>query len=431
MSGFAKVCAWALLAAFPVVAQTPYPLKNLKIEGNRRIPVQKIAAVSGLKLGALVTKADFDQARTRLMATGAFENVGYEYKPSADKTGFDATIEVTEVEQIFPYRFEDLPVRADTLRAALRKQEPILGDEIPATKEVIARYVNAIQQLVGSKVKVTGQINSDIPGKLMIVFRPNTPRDQVAEVKFAGNQVLPSALLVRTLAEEAVGTAYSEVTMRTLLDSSVRPLYEARGRLRVTFPRIETKASMLSEGVAVIVTVDEGPSYSLGEVSFSGVSPAELPEVRKAANLQSKDIADFDEIKAGMDRVLARYRSKGYLRASEQTRRQIDDASHRVNITAVIDAGPQFTMGKLEILGLDLTSEPTIRKMWKLTAGTPFEAGYPDAFLDDIRKQDLFDNLGKTRSETTVDEKTRGVDVKLYFSSAAPDSGKDRRKKGN
>ena len=33
-------------------------------------------AVSGLKIGASVTKADFDGARNRLLETGAFENVG-------------------------------------------------------------------------------------------------------------------------------------------------------------------------------------------------------------------------------------------------------------------------------------------------------------------------------------------------------------------
>ena len=50
--------------------------------------------------------------------------------------------EVAEVDQLFPYRFEELPLADDELRAALRKQEPILGDQIPATQEVMDRYVD-------------------------------------------------------------------------------------------------------------------------------------------------------------------------------------------------------------------------------------------------------------------------------------------------
>src|SRR6185437_1449067 len=146
---FGLILATGLWLLAPCFAQT-YPLESLKIQGNAHIPTEKIIAVSGLKIGAPVAKADFDQARTRLLATGAFESAGYEYKPSADKRGYDATIEVTEVPQFFPYRFEDLPVPDATIRAALRRQEPVFGDEIPATDQVLGRYTKAVQQLVGN-----------------------------------------------------------------------------------------------------------------------------------------------------------------------------------------------------------------------------------------------------------------------------------------
>ena len=60
-----------------------FPLETLRVQGNQRITAEKIMAVSGLKIGAPVVKADFDAARNRLLATGAFESVGYEFKPSA------------------------------------------------------------------------------------------------------------------------------------------------------------------------------------------------------------------------------------------------------------------------------------------------------------------------------------------------------------
>ena len=419
----------ALLTVLAAPAQQIFPLETLKIVGNRRLAAEKIIAVSGLTIGAPVVKADFDRARQRLLSTGAFETVAYEFKPGAAKTGYDAVIDVAEVDQVFPYRFEDLPVSEDALRAALRAQEPILGDQIPATKEVIERYLRAIQQQVGSKLKITGTLNSDLPGQLMIVFRPDARRDQVAEVKFANNDVLPAALLVRTLAEVAIGTTFSETTLRVLLDSSIRPLYEARGRIRVAFSKIEARPSMLVDGVVVTVIVNEGPSYSLGEVKFSGVDPGDLPELQKIANVQAKDIVNFDQLKAGLDRILARYRNKGYLHVTGRLERDIDDQGHQVNVTEAIDPGPQFTMGALEIAGLDLTSEPEIRKVWELKPGSPFRPDYPDAFLNDIRAQGVFDNLGKTRAETNINEKTHVVDVKLYFAGAATEDDKQRRRK--
>ena len=48
----------------------------------------------------------------------------------------------------------------DALRAALKKQEPLLGDNIPATPQVLNRYNAAIRQFFDGKVEATGELNS-------------------------------------------------------------------------------------------------------------------------------------------------------------------------------------------------------------------------------------------------------------------------------
>ncbi|MGH9559293.1 MAG: POTRA domain-containing protein [Bryobacteraceae bacterium] len=405
----------------PCFAQS-FPLESLAIHGNSRIASGKIAAVSGLKIGTPVTKANFDNARTRLLATGAFLSVGYEFKPAADKQGYDATIEVAEVPQFFPYRFEDLPVPDEKLRAALRQQEPIFDDEIPATDEVLKRYASVIQQIVDGKEKVTGKLNSDVPGKLTIVFGTNQPRPNIAEVHFIGNQVLPEAVLMKTLSGVAIGTPYTDTRVRLLLDSSIRPLYEARGRIRVSFPKIAAEPANNIDGVSITVTVEEGPSYDLGPVGFTGVARADVGELRRLGKFQTGDIANFDQVNAGLDRIYHEYRGRGYLKASGQVTRGIDDKAHTVALSIALDPGARYTMGNLDIKGLDIESEPEIRKIWGLKTGAAFDPEYPDVFLKGVRDQGLFDNLGKTRAEMHINESSRTVDVTLYFSGAANSS---------
>src|SRR5271169_1018637 len=150
-------------------APAVFPLEALRVEGNQKLTVEKILSVAALKIGEPVIRTDFDQARKRLMATGAFQSVAYEFKPSADAKGVDGVLRVVEVEYWFPYRFEDLPASEEALRAMLRKQELILGDRIPATKEVITRYTAAIEEFLNAKVEVTGKVISDVPGQPAIV----------------------------------------------------------------------------------------------------------------------------------------------------------------------------------------------------------------------------------------------------------------------
>jgi hypothetical protein len=50
--------------------------------------------------------------------------------------------------------------------------------------------------------------------------------------------------------------------------------------------------------------------------------------------------------------------------------------------------------------------------------------------LNRLRAEQVFDNLGKTRAESNIDEDTHTVDVTLFFSgAAAPAKGKEGKRR--
>jgi len=418
-------------AAEPAPAQiATYPLESLKVTGNRQIPVARIIAASGLKVGLNVDKSDFDGARDRLVATGAFENVGYEYKPNASGSGYDAVLEVVEVAPLFAYRFEDLPASDEVLRAALHKQAPIFDDRIPATPAMLERFAKLVQQSAPGIAAVTGKVTLDPPATV-IVFRPPGSPTNVAEVRFTGNEVLPSSVLTRTLSAVAVGVPYTERGFRQILDASVRALYDARGRIRVEFPQVTTEKADKVEGLVVTTAIKEGPVYKLGSVRLLGVAANQTAEMEKAANWQKGDIANFDDIQEGLERVRVRFRENGYLDVKGRADRDVHDAELAVDVTVTMAPGALYKMGKLAINGLDIISEPVIRKMWQIPEGRAFQPGYPESFLARVNEEGMFDNLGKTRAETNINQESHIVDVTLFFAGAGPvnkdKEGKERR----
>jgi outer membrane protein insertion porin family len=429
-----RVCAALAALALPLSAQAvdpaedkiAHPLESLRIAGNRAIPTEKILAVCGLKTGQKVTRADFDLARQRLDATGAFVTVGYEYKPSGGTagtasgtagpaSGYDAVIEVHEIDNIYPYRFEDLPKTDDVLREALRAQEPLWSDEIPVA--AIERYVDAITQQ-GVGIAVTARMQPAPQGGLAIVFRPAATLPNIAEVDFEGNDVLPTATLLRAINAVAIGIPYTEKALRERLDAAIRPLYDARGRIRVAFPKLAVEQARKLDGVDVTVTVEEGPVYTLGDVNFTGLADSEVADLLRSADLRTRDAANFDDVRAAVERIEKKYRDGGYLHVSSHVDRDVHDAEHTVNVTVALDLGAQYRFGKLEIKGLDLLSEPEIRKAWGQMEGRPYQPGYADAFLDRLRAEKVFDNLGKTLAEPHVDESSKVVDITLTFNGA-------------
>lgn len=420
------VCFTALTFA---QERADFPLDSVRIVGNEAIPAERIIAASGLKIGAPITRPDFNAARDRLLATGAFESVGFTYKASAGDHGFDATFQVTETEPLYHYRFEELPAADAALRDALSKQEPVFTDAIPPTPQVMNRYSSALARFLGNGAQVIGEVNSDVPGELMIVFRPMGTRLNISEVNFKGNTVLPTADLWRIVNPVAVGSPYSEPLFRQMLDNSIRHAYEERGRIRVAFPKIETTKSTDNDGIDVTVTVEEGDQYKLGEVDYKGIDARQATALNKLGNWTKGEAFNAADIETGLGRIRKSYREDGYLRIETPVTRNIQDATKTVDLTITIQPGERFSMGKLTIVGLDILSEPTIRKLWRMNPGDPYKENYADEFLAMIRAEGYFDNLARTGAEALLNETAHTADVTLTFLGAKAAAEADRRKR--
>src|SRR5690242_175615 len=153
-----------------------WPIERLVVEGNRNYAADQVLAVAGLKVGEMAGKEEFDAARDRLVASGAFETVGYKFEPGPNQKGYVATFQVTEVEPAYPVRFEALGVPAAELAQVLRAKDPLFSvKKMPATKAVLDRYVAWIQEYAaskGSSEKLAARLTPVGTGEFEIVFRP-------------------------------------------------------------------------------------------------------------------------------------------------------------------------------------------------------------------------------------------------------------------
>jgi outer membrane protein assembly factor BamA len=101
-------------------------------------------------------------------------------------------------------------------------------------------------------------------------------------------------------------------------------------------------------------------------------------------------------------------------------RRTIDDDKRIVALTLWVEAGTQFTMRKLTIVGLDLDGEAEINRIWTMKPGKPFNPDYPDLFLKTVKEEGLFDNLAKTKADVKINDQDHTADVTLTFGGGAP-----------
>jgi outer membrane protein insertion porin family len=406
-------------------AAVRFPIESIRVTGSKLYAEADIVKLLGLKVGDPIDEKAFDEAQRRLLEHGAFSGVSYLYQPAPGGKGYVVSFEVSDAEQVLPFRFDErLQIDEAAVRKKLASLDPLFRDRIPGVDAVMERYRRAVEEFGG--VPVQAKVASDGPDELFVLFYPKGAPPVVAGTFFQGNQVIPAAELQNTLNGVAVGVEYRERRFRELLDTQIRPLYEARGRLGVQFPKIETVADPAVKGLRVTVTVEEGPSYSFGEIAVSGTGSLD-EELARASGLKSGEVANMAAAAAAQERVHALLRRQGHMNVSSKIERRVDEDKRVVDVTFVVTPGARYTFGKLFLKGLDIHGEHAVRRMWNMKPEQPFNAEYPEYFLNRLREDGVFDNLQSARAELKPDHRALTVDVTLIFNEKRPEVLKPRR----
>src|SRR3984893_11693956 len=109
------ISAWAQTAP-PAVATAA--LREIRADGLKSLPEPQIAALTGLQIGAQVGKDDLQAAADKLVQSGLFAKVRYNFQSLTD--GVAVIFHVEEAPRV-PAYFDNLPWFADSeLNDAIR-----------------------------------------------------------------------------------------------------------------------------------------------------------------------------------------------------------------------------------------------------------------------------------------------------------------------
>ena len=414
----------------PAVHPPPGVIHAVIIQGNKTYSTAEIVKAVGLKIGETASPAAFKSAQNRLLATDLFSNVDYQFRWTGSKPAqYYVTYVVTEYGQLYPLRFEELGVSERELKQYLRAHIELYNDSIPATDAVIRRYSSAAQEFVSQTkpaLKVKGFVSSDDPQNPTVLIRPDTPLPRISGMTVEGNKAIDTAILQRSLNDVAIGQRLSDANIHQILNATVKSLYMAKGYVAVTFPKIETEKAKQNDGYLVHVQVQEGPVFHFGSSAFRGgnFTPDDIRPLMHYSKGETFDGTKAETLRRTLVETLHR---QGHLDAKIDLSRQEDDKNLAVNLIYAIAPGPLYTFQTLEVHGLDIESEPEIRKLWAPKPGKPFNPDYPEFFLSKVRDMSMFDNLGTTHSTFQADDATHAVTVKLYFKGAAAEAEKKKQ----
>ena len=212
------------------------------------------------------------------------------------------------------------------------------------------------------------------------------PKVVIDEVRFDGPIHLPDSVVNAAIAEanDAELDATSETWANQFAEAGIRAAWQDRGYFKVTVKPGEVESlggDSHEQHFRVIVHIDEGLQYHLGDLTFADAKAFSPGELRDVIPLREGEIFDISKIRGGIEALTKTYAAIGFIDFTAVPRTEIDDKLQRISLTLELDEQKQYRIEDVNVIGLDQTLEGVLRS--QLVPGEVFNP----AVIDDFVKQ--------------------------------------------
>jgi len=402
-------------------------LREVKSDGQKILTEAQIAALSGLQAGAQVGREDLQKAADKLVTSGLFATVKYDFKTRNEELTIN--FHVTESPRL-PVYYDNFPWFGDSeLNDAIRGQLPFFDGTLPEGGDVVDTAANSVKQLLAAhkmELPVQHQVAANPLGDGNIQqFSVEGAELKIANLGFSDASLAGNPAVQQHLSE-IVGKPYSRTMIDLFLWEQIRPIYLKQGYLKVKLGPAEVRLSgaptpKLPEQIPVYVPIVNGEVYHFADAQWSGNSVVSSIALGNYFGLKQGAVADGMEIEAALDRVREEYGRRGYLDAAVQPGVSFNEAARTVSYKIAITEGVQYHMGGWVITGVSANGEARVRAQFPIAAGDVFDKIKYEDFLTGLQNhsKDIFGELpihyGSVGHYLRPDAARALVDVLLDF----------------
>lgn len=293
----------------------------------------------------------------------------------------------------------------DMVKAFRERNIGVLKTPMPSS-EVLAKAVALIKELLEARGHFHAAVNTrrDDEAGTIVFLVDEGQRLSLAEVRFEGNRSFSSRELVLKMGEYLAhypkmqggyDSNIFEFCTRSLLD-----FMRSQGYLQATFG--QPMKEIDGRGLILIIPVDEGVLYRLGEIKIEGAEAIAPEKVREMLSLRQGDIAKGEVIGKWLFEDLKRmYGESGYVEYTAEPEPDFKAATQGTNEGVVdfkvtIEEGRQFRVHAIKFQGSSFPAEVLLRHL-RIRAGDVFNQRLWEESIDELNKSGHFEQIDKDR----------------------------------
>jgi len=384
---------------------------TIKFVGTANVNEQVVRANMQIREGGEFDEVTIDRDIRSLYRTQLFEYVEVKHEAVGNDT-FNLVVEVTPKFRVLDVRFEGNQRVKDSRLEKEAKIRPNQALDERQVKEDAEKLREYYQKAGYNQVSVNYTIDKDrIGGFGTVIFNIREgAKVKIGEIKFEGNDSI-GARRLRRVVETKKWWLFSWLTgsgrfkdelFEDDLDK-LRDFYREQGFLDVEIPQEQVMFNYPSpEKLQLVIRVNEGRRYRLGEVSFAGNKLFESSLLRRVVRQRSGAVFVPSLLDKDVERIDDFYGKDGYLDTRVRLNRKPNVTTGNIDVEYVIDESEKFSVESIVIEGNTKTKSTVILRELVLGPGDVFSTVLMKISQLRLENTRFFESVNMTPQETNI-----------------------------
>lgn len=382
---------------------------NISVEGNINVKTKEI--LSAIKKDPGVSEDGYKENISNLMNLGYFEDVSVELDSSTNRTKYT----VREKPYIKDILFEgNRAFTSSRLKGKIDLKKKTFYDEFKANEDK-----NKLEEYYKSKgfafIKVTHSAGIDkILNTIILTYDIQEGKKiTVKSIEFPGADKVVAKALLKQFKTKPKKTYQQQVLSEDF--QKLDEYYKNNGFEDVIISSPIVSYEDKSEGLLayIVINIDEGPKYTVREVSFSGNKIYGTNELNKAIKIKENTIYSKDKIAETTQSISELYAEKGYIQVNITPVFKKYESSGKMDIHIEIEENDMVYVGRIYIDGLTYTKEYVVRRELMIKEDDPIIASKVRRSMEKISNLGFLEDINMNIQGTNVPGK-----ADLIFSMA-------------
>ncbi len=363
-------------------ADAAVTIAKITISGNQRTEQSTILSYLGLKEGGAYTPTDADTALKNLYGTGFFADVTITPEElSGNKVELHVAVVENPIINRVAFEGNSHVEEKDLLNEIELKPRSVYTR--PKIQNDVKRILDIYRRAGRYSARVEPKIITLDQNRVDLVFEISEGSvTKVESINFIGNEHFTSKSLRDTIrTEESRWWRFFSDNDKYDPDrlqydqEMLRRFYNSQG-----FADFQVKSAIVEltpsrDAFYVTFTIDEGPSYTFGNIAIDttlkGVSPEEL---QKSLTTHKDETFNGSEIENSIDALTKSLGDMGYAFVDIDPTMKRDEDKHIIDLTYHIKEGPRVYVERINITGNVRTLDEVIRREFRLAEGDAYSA---------------------------------------------------------